>query len=348
MGKSKSKTLPAIANTGLRMQDIADAAGVSKMTVSRALRNDEYVSARTRARIQAVIDRMGYVPDQNAAGFATGRSGFVATLIPSIEHSIFASTLRGITDILGEQGLLPLLGDTDYRLDREELLIETLLKRRPEGMIVTGGKHTERARKLLQHAGIPVVEMWDVPEQPIADSVGFSNHEAGRTMARHLKDRGYRNLAFIGAAAGDDTRGAARRQGFLDAVIELGLNPARVVTFDKPPITTEQGGQAMTQLLNQSPEVDAVFCVSDPSAVGAIMQCHRLGLRVPDDIAIAGFGDFEIARASFPSITTISCDWRALGEAAARQIIERLKAGDKTLSVSTTLMTFSLVHREST
>lgn len=344
--KPKKVRLPSGATP--RMQDIADAAGVSRMTVSRALRDDAYVSADTRAKVQAVIDRMGYVPDQTASGFATGRSGFVATLIPSIEHSIFANTLRGINDVLDKHGLQTLLGDTDYRLDREEQLIESLLKRRPEGIIVTGGNHTERARRLLQQSGIPLVEMWDVPDKPIADSVGFSHYEAGQAMARHLNNRGHAKLAFIGGSTSGDTRGAARRQGFLDAVTHLGLPPATVITFDNPPITVEQGAQALCQLLKQAPEVDAVFCVSDQPAVGAIMQCHRLGLKIPEDIAIAGFGDFEIARACFPSITTISCDWPALGRAAASQIVNRLKAGDDVLANSTTLMDFAVVQREST
>ena len=330
------------------MQDIAEAAGVSKMTVSRALRNDAYVSAHTRAKVQAVIDKLGYVPDQTASGFSTRRSGFVAILIPSIEHSIFANTVRGITDVLGDNGLQALLGDTDYRIDREEQLIESLLKRRPEGIIITGGKHSQRACTLLKGSGIPVVEMWDTPKSPIADSVGFSHYDAGQLMAPHLHSQGYRKLAFIGGSAGGDTRGTERREGFLAAVEQLDLQPAKVVTFGNPPITVEQGGLAIMQLLKETEEIDAVFCVSDLSAVGAIMQCHRQQLSVPQDIAIAGFGDFEIARACYPSISTITCNWHELGRITAQQLVRRLDAGDRTQSTTTTLVEFSVVQREST
>lgn len=317
------------------------------MTVSRALREDTSVSDKTRSRVKAVIEQLGYVPDQMAASFSSRRSGFVATLIPSIEHSIFAQTLRGITDVLSKHGLQPLIGDTDYLVEREQLLIETLLGRRPEGIIVTGGVHTDRARQLLQESGIPVVEMWDAPEHPIQDAVGFSHYEAGRMMARHLQEQGYRRPGFIGGNDGGDTRGADRRRGFLDAIEQLDMAPANVVTFAKPPITVEQGGQALHQLLRQAPDTDCVFCVSDMSAFGAIMLCNRMGISVPGELAIAGFGDFEIARTCYPSITTIGCDWQALGETAGRQITSRLE-DDSGNDSCTTLMDFSVICREST
>lgn len=332
------------------MEDIAEMAGVSKMTVSRALRVDAPVSKATRERIQAVIDEIGYVPDQMAASFSLRRSGFIAVLIPSVDNSNFANTLRGVADVLDTEGLQVLLGDTEYRAEKEEDLIATMLKRRPEGIIVTGGSHTKRGRKLLASAGIPVIEMWDTPDQPIDDAIGFSHANASREMVVHLISKGYQNIGFVGGATGRDTRGADRRRGFEAALKEFGLPGGRIVTFGDPPITVNQGGQALVRMVEQWPEIEAVICVSDLSALGAIMEAHRRGWKVPEQIAVAGFGDFEIARYCYPSITTVSADWRKLGQQAGRQILTKIAAhrAGESISPTTILVDFEILVREST
>ena len=311
------------------MRDIAELAGVSKMTVSRALRGNDSVSAEARRRIQAAIDKTGYVADELAASFSTGRSGFIAVVIPSIDNSNFSQTIAGISDTLEAAGKQILLADTDYSVEKEEKLVRTLLGRRPEGIIVTGGSHTENTRKLLKQSDIPVVEMWDLPPNPIGHCIGFSHAQASADMVRFLADKGYRNLAFIGGATTRDTRGADRRRGFIKALKELGLPDGRIITFGDPPITVDQGAAAVVQLLELYPETDAAICVSDLSAFGAIMECRRRGIDVPGRLAITGFGDFEIARACFPSITTIGCDWKKLGRNAAMQILTSLQAKEE-------------------
>lgn len=332
------------------MAEVAARAGVSTMTVSRALRQDSSVSQETRQRILAAVDDLGYVLDLSAGALSSRRTGFVAALIPSINNFNFAETARGITDAVEERGLQVLLGYTDYDIGKEERLVRAMLTRRPEGIVVTGGSHTPPARRLLEEAGIPVVETWDLPAEPIDHVVGFSNARAARALVHHLHARGYRSIAFIGGITSRDTRGADRRLGYQQAVEELGLPTGRIVSFGNPPISMEQGGQAVVQLLEQWPDTDAALCVSDLSAFGAIMECHRRGWAVPGRIAVAGFGDFEVSRCSWPRITTVAIDCHAIGRDAGEVLLRAM--GDaregRAATRETRVIPFHVLEREST
>lgn len=331
----------------LTMTEVAKYVGVSAMTVSRAFRQDASVSEETRKRIMDAVDALGYVLDQSAGSLSSRRTGFIAALVPSINNSNFSDTARGITDALDNTGLQLLLGYTDYSAEKEEHLIESMLRRRPEGIILTGGSHTARARRMLENAGIPVVETWEIPEKPINHVVGFSNGEAMSLLVRELAGKGYKKFGYIGGTTARDTRGSQRRSGFLQTVEELGLGPGRVISFGVPPITMEQGAQAIVSMLERWPDTEVVLCVSDLSAFGALMECKRRGMRVPEDIAIAGFGDYEISSICHPRITTINADCYGIGRQAAARLLDALQngggAGDEI-----TLTSYRVVLREST
>ena len=330
------------------MVDVARKAGVSPMTVSRALKHSSQVSQATRDKILSAVNELGYVLDQAAGSLSSRRTGFIAAIVPSLNNSNFADTARGITDQLEHTDLQLLLGYTDYAEDREEKLVEAMLRRRPEGVILTGGSHTPRTRRMLENAGIPVVETWDLPVQPIDQVVGFSNEEAMRLLIKTLAGRGYRKFGFIGGATTRDSRGEQRRKGFTRAIDELGLSPGRIVSVGIPPITIEQGGQAIASLLERWPETEIVACVSDLSAFGALMECKRRGMRVPEDIAIAGFGDYEVAAFSHPGITTVNVDCYGIGTQAASRLVELIRTNTVNRHEEIILTTFKVVERGST
>jgi LacI family gluconate utilization system Gnt-I transcriptional repressor len=329
------------------MAEVAKHVGVSAMTVSRAFRQDASVSEETRRRIMDAVDALGYVLDQSAGSLSSRRTGFIAALVPSINNSNFSDTARGITDALENTGLQLLLGYTDYAPDKEEQLIEAMLRRRPEGIILTGGQHTSRARRMLEKAGIPVVETWEIPETPINHVVGFSNGEAMSLLVRELAAKGYRKFGYIGGTTARDTRGSQRRSGFLKTVEALGLETDRVISFGVPPITMEQGGQAIISMLERWPDTEVVLCVSDLSAFGALMECQRRGMRVPQDIAIAGFGDYEISSICHPRMTTINVDCYGIGKQAAVRLLDALQNDDERAG-DITLTGYRVVLREST
>ncbi|SAL73213.1 LacI family transcription regulator [Caballeronia peredens] len=295
-----------------RMSDVARLAGVSKMTVSRVLAGHS-VALATRERVQKAIDELGYVADAAAGALSSGRSEFVAVLVPSLASSNFSDTVRGLSASLEPHGLQLLIGDTDYHLDREERLVRSMLRHQPRCIALTGSRHTEATRTLLRRSGVPVVEMWDAPSDPIDAAVGFSNVSAARAMVRYLADRGYERIGFLGGASELDRRGLDRLKGFRAQMKALGFDDDRIIRLGDSPITMSHGGPALSALLETWPDTQAVMCVSDMSAFGAIMECHRRGLSVPDDIAVAGFGNFEVAACCRPSITTVSIDAYGIG-----------------------------------
>jgi len=309
------------------MKDVAVAAGVSVMTVSRAFKADKSVSKITRLRIMQIADDLGYMFDSTAATLRTQRTGFVAVTIPSINNANFADSVTAMSDVLAKVDMQVLLGNTNYDIHKEEELISHLLQRRPEAIVVTGGRHTERARKMLMGARIPVFETWDLPDEPLGHVVGFSNAATMDAMVEYLSHCGYRRISFIGGDTDGDTRGADRRRGFIRAMTRHGLDPSRLIGAGVPPISMSEGAAAMARLLEQLPDTEAVICVSDLSAFGALTECMRRGIAVPRDMAIAGFGAYEIAGISVPTITTINPYPAFIGRCTAEYIMKLLQRG---------------------
>lgn len=333
-----------VKNNPPTMDDVAKMAGVSRMTVSRALKPDTSVKLITRERIKKVADELGYVLNSNASGFASHKSGFVAVTIPSVNNANFADTLTGLTDKLHAAGLQILLGYTNYSLEKEEQVIEQFLQRRPEAIVVTGGSHTKRCENLLKKSSIPVIEIWDQIKNPIDACVGFSNATAAALMVDHFVEQGYKKIGFIGGDENRDTRGLDRRSGFIDRLNDHGLESHRLVSAGTPPVTVKAGGKSIQKMLDKWPETEAVMCVSDLSAFGAISHCIRSGINVPDTLAIAGFGDYDISEVSNPTITTVNVSANEIGVEAANLILNRLMG--KALTVKK--ITPQLLIREST
>ncbi len=307
------------------MTDVARAAGVSPMTVSRALKSSASVSEATRLAILKAAEELNYVLDSTASNLRSQRTDFVAVIIPSLNNANFADTVGAISERLKKHGLQILLGYTNYDMQEEERLIEQLLRRRPGAIVVTGGKHTPRARRLLEHAGIPVIETWDLPQSPIGHVVGFSNADSVRVLVDHFVEQGLTRIAFIGGEADRDTRGTDRRAGFLDSMREHGLDETRLIDAGVPPISMREGAEAMGQLLDTLPDTEAVICVSDLSAFGALTECQRRGVDVPGRVSIAGFGDYEVGSVCVPSLTTIDPFPREIGTQAAELILKLMQ-----------------------
>lgn len=312
------------------MADVARIAGVSPMTVSRAFKRDSSVSEATRTAIMEAAQALNYVFDSAASSLRSQRTDFVAVTIPSLNNANFADTVGGLSEGLRERGLQILLGATGYDMAEEERLIEQLLRRRPEAIVVTGGRHTPRARRMLETAQIPVIETWDLPEVPIGHVVGFSNAGALQGMVDHFVAQGLTRIAFIGGDADRDTRGTDRRAGFIAAMRAQGLPTDRLIAAGAPPISMREGALAMGDLLDRMPDTQAVICVSDLSAFGALTECQRRGVEVPGRLSLAGFGDYEIGAISVPTLSTINPFPRRIGAEAASLILSVLDGGQTT------------------
>ncbi len=304
------------------MRDVAAAVGMSPMTVSRALRGDTTVSAETRRRVEAAARQMGYVYDATASLFRNQKSGFVAVTLPSVNNANFADTYRGLTEALQQTGMQVLLGATNYRLEREEELVRQLLARKPEALVMTGGNHTDATREMVQALPIPVIEMWDLPPAPLGHVVGFSNADAVALLVDHLVETGRTRLGFVGASEGADLRGAERRSGVIARAKALGLPPVRVFDAGPAPVSMHHGADLVRAQAGALGDLDALLCVSDTVAFGALSACRRLGISVPEDLAITGFGQFDVAMVSEPQITTVAVNARKIGGTVAEKLAQ--------------------------
>lgn len=312
------------------MGEVAARAGVSPMTVSRVLKEPERVRPATRERVERAIAELGYVPDAAAGALASRESRLVAALVSTLAGSIFASTIAGLGAALREAGHELLLGTTEYSSASEEALLRAVLGRRPDGLVLSAGQHTPAARRLLERAtrglGLPVVEIWQLPERPVDMAVGFSNFAAGRAMTAFLADLGYRRIAFLGVLGPDDFRGRRRHAGYLEALKARALGEPRTFGSGGASASVAEGAAGLAAVLERWPDCDAVFCGSDPIAFGAITEAARRGLAVPGDLAVAGFGDFDYAGDAGLALTTVRIPGERIGRETARLLLER-KAG---------------------
>ena len=312
------------------LRDVSLLAGVSRMTVARVLKRSELVLPATRLRVEQAVATLGYVTDRAAGSLSTRRSGFVGLVVPTLNNGNFASLAEGLSEALRPAGYEVLIGYTTYSVAEEERIIRTMLARRPEALVLAATDHSAATRRLLDHQRPPVIEIAELPERAMTHAIGISNEAVGRAAALHLLGLGHRRLGAIGPGrAGDrvDTRGEARLRGFVGTVREAGLPVALALAEGGLPNSYSQGAGAMAALLSQAPEVDAVFAISDLSAVGALMECHRRGIAVPERLSLLGFGDFEVGRQLVPPLSTIATDFPGMGRSAGRMVIELLAEG---------------------
>jgi LacI family transcriptional regulator, gluconate utilization system Gnt-I transcriptional repressor len=320
------------------LHDVAREAGVSLMTASRALSNPGVVSEATIERVRAAVRATGYIPNLLAGGLKSRRSMTVAGLVPIVSVPQFLPTVQALTETLDAEGYQLILGQSGYDHAREDKLVATMLGRRPEGIVVTGLVHSAQAREQLRRSGIPVVETWDLSERPIDMMVGFSHLKVGSAVAGSFLARGWQRM---GIATGDDERALQRRDGFLAAVgreVPTAIVPA--------PSNLALGRRALAELLQKDAQLRAVYCSSDGLAQGVLVEAQARGLRVPQDLAVCGFGDADFAAHLHPSLTTVHVDGPGIGRLAAQLILDRCHG--RTIAQPVIDLGFRIVEREST
>lgn len=299
------------------MGEVAAHAGVGKITVSRVIRTPDKVAEQTRNRVQAAIRDLGYVPDRTAGALSSMRSGVVGALVSTLEDSVFASTIDGLSRSLRTAGHELLLTSTDYDPEIEEEAVRTLLGRRPDGLVLTSTGHTDEVRRMLAASQVPVVEVWQMPARPLGHVVGFSNLAAGRALTEYLIGTGRRTIAFLGGDRPHDNRGRRRAEGYAAALKDAGLGPPRLVSRGGDASNVRFGARALEQALERWPDLDAVICVSDPVALGVLGAARKKEIPVPQKLAVAAFGGLEMAGEAGLDLTTIAFPGEEIGRRAA-------------------------------
>jgi len=300
------------------LEEVAQLAGVSTMTASRALSQPRLVSDATRAKVEQAVAELGYVPNRAARALASAHSRVIVVLVPSLSNAVFTAVLDGIHDAVEASQYQLLIGNTHYSDAEEEKLLNIYLQSNPDGVLLSGVSHSPHVQRVLGSSRIPIVSMMDLAEGEQDLSVGFSQLDAGGAMTRHLIGKGYRRIGFIGAQL--DERTLRRADGYRQAMQAAGLADPALEVMVTEPSTIALGAELMRRTL--ALDCDAVFCCNDDLAHGAIYHCQRQGIRVPQDIAIAGFNDLPASAWMMPSLTTVDTPRYRIGYEAASLLLE--------------------------
>ncbi len=326
----------------ITLSDVARHVGVSAMTVSRVMNQPDTVSPEVREKVRAAVDELGYVPDMLAGGLASSRTRLVAAIVPTLAHMMFASTVQIVADRLAVEGYQVLLGLSGYpETVREEELIRAVLSRRPDALYLTGTLHSAATRRQLRAARIPVVETWDLSRRPIDMAVGFSHRAVGEAVARRLLPKGFPAHAVV--TAGDE-RALLRAEGFIDTIVKAGeAAPIRRVT--PAPTNVQMGRETIAELLDAGFR-GAVACSSDALALGIVTEVTARGLKVPDDVAVIGFGDFDYAAHTAPRLSSVRVDRQLVADTAAAMLLARLSGREVAEPIVD--VGFEIIERETT
>ncbi len=341
------------------LRDVALAAGITSITVSRYLREPDRVAQDTALRIRQALVDTGYVPNKQAGLLASGVSNIVAALLPNLTNSIFAETVQGLSDTLQSAQHELLIGSTGYSLEREEEQLRSLLGWHPAAVVVTGRRHSAGAVAMLaaaRNAGTPVIEIWDyhpsapsllpAPAAERFTRIGFDHAEVGRAMAQHLLDAGHRHLAYVNSGVSEDYRALERGLAFQAHARAAG---AQVTVFQAPAGDPFDAGREMLMPLLNAPgapaPITAAAFANDHLATGALLEATRRTIAVPQRLALLGFGDFTLARQLVPALSSVALPRYEIGVTAARALLTALQGGGPAASHT---LPWSLAARAST
>ncbi|MFZ7174812.1 gluconate operon transcriptional repressor GntR [[Pasteurella] aerogenes] len=311
------------------LQDIATHLGITKMTVSRYLRNPNTVAASTRQKIAMAIEEFGYIPNRAPDILSNAKSRAIGVLVPSLTNQVFADVIKGIEMITDNAGYQTMLAHYGYSESKEEQRIESLLSYNVDGLILSENHHTERTRKMLEIANIPVIEIMDCSEVGIQQAIGFDNVSAAQSMVETMINRGYRHIVYFSARM--DKRTKLKMQGYEQAMKRHGLEPHSLIT--EVPSSFSLGSEQLRQTLEKYPETNGIFCTNDDLAIGAIFECQRLGIRIPQEMAIAGFHGHDVGQSMTPQLATVITPRLEIGQRAAQELLDRLKNLPQTSSL---------------
>ncbi len=309
----------------LTLRDVSEASGVSEMTVSRVLRNKGDVSDATRQKVQDAAKRLGYVPNKIAGALASSHVNLVAVIIPSLGNMVFPEVLAGISEVLEDTELQPVVGVTDYMPEKEEKVLFEMLSWRPSGVIIAGLEHSEASRAMLRQSGIPVVEIMDIDGEPIDTCVGISHRRAGRKMAEEIISAGYKRIGFMGTKMPLDHRARKRFEGFTRTLAKAGIEIADQ-EFYSGGSALAKGREMTAKMITRSPDLDFLYYSNDMIGAGGLLYLLEQGVDIPGQIGLAAFNGVELLDGLPRRLATMDACRREIGVKAA-QIIAARNAG---------------------
>jgi LacI family gluconate utilization system Gnt-I transcriptional repressor len=310
---------------GATLSEVAAAAGVSKMTASRVLRNADGFTEETRNKVMQQVDRLGYVPNRIAAAFGSFEtSTLIGVSVPSLTSGLYGPVLDSIDRTFLKYGYQTMIGAHERSSDTEEEWLRAILAWRPAGVILSGRKHTPATLDILKAQAIPIFLSWNLNSSPLDVSVGFNHFDCGHEMARYMLSKGYQKIAYVGANRNEGGTNETRLDGFEAALSDISLGlVSKEILVDHAGFYS--GYYGTENVLSRTSDIDAIYYQDDTMAVGGLFYCQKLGIDVPADIAIAGWGGMEVTSVLPRKLTTTTVATQTLGKAAAEALVARIR-----------------------
>ncbi len=315
---------PAGPKTRSGARHVAQLAGVSTATVSRALNTPDQVDPATLRRVLDAAAKLRYVPHGAARSLRSHRSKMVGAIVPSFDYALYARTTSALQQRLDERGYSLVLAEHHYDLGAELRVASQLIEHGVDAFVLVGLDHEQGLFSLLEDYGRPYVLTWGVDPLQRHPSIGFDNRAATYEVGRHLIGLGHRRIGLLSAPLPGNDRARARGEGLRAALAEHGLALAQQhVAY--APISLASAEAAMQQLLAAVPRPTAVVATNDVFAVGAMLACRKAGVRIPEDISITGVDNTDLGATQTPGLTSVATPITQIGRAAADQLVARLE-----------------------
>lgn len=307
-----------------RLQDVADYAGVSVKTVSNVVNDFPHVRPELRARVQAAIDELGYRPNLTARRLRQGRTGLIALAVPELSVPYFAELAGHVLEAAEQHGLTLLIEQTGGRREREVLFARSPQSQTIDGLILSPlSADVEELDR--GSASVPLVLLGERTAPTSVDHIAIDNVAAARTAVTHLAEGGRRRVAVLGAHKDASSRMAdLRLAGYREGVSAAGISRDRRLVVTTSWFTRRDGYEATRRLMRSAAKPDAIFCLTDPLALGCLRALDDMGVRCPDDVAVVGIDGIEEGEFSVPSLTTIAPDKKQIAQQAITLLDRRI------------------------
>lgn len=326
----------------MNISEFAKEAGVSVSAVSRFF-NDGYLSDDKREKIQAALDRTGYMPSYNARTVRTKVTKLVGVILPKLSSESISRVTEGISEVLGKEGFELLLINTANDYNREISSLELLRQNRVDGVILLASVFTELHRSVLSKMRIPVV----IVGQQLKgfNCVCHNDMGAAYAMTKLMLDKGAVRPAFIGANPDDKAAGNDRRAGFEKALLDYGITPdKRLMEIAK--FNMDSGYEKARLLFSHRSRPDCIFCATDNIAAGVMLYCHENGIRIPEDVMIGGIGDSRMGKVLLTPLSSVHLHYKTAGMWGAKMLLAELKEPGSVHRILQ--LEYDIIEREST
>lgn len=325
------------------IKDVAKEANVSIATVSRVLNNIDVVNEDTKEKVLAAVDKLGYMPNIVARSLKTQKSRTIGIIIPDISNEFYPEVVRGAEDASNIYNYNIILCNTDLDTEKETSYLRVLKEKMVDGIIYMSNSLSEPLLKLLNDLQLPAVLVETVDKDGKLPSVAIDNVKAAFDATEYLIEKGNKRIAYIGSESEKRNASALRYTGYVNALEKYGMDVDEKL-IHLGGLKTSDGYNGIKEILSRG-KIDALFCVSDVAAMGAINALRESGLRVPEDVDVIGFNDISMAATFYPKLTTIAQPMYDMGAAGMRMLIKIING--ESLEQDKFILSYELVKRES-